>query len=466
VLRAALISTTGGCGGAPDSIQVFYNDEHALTLGIRQVQVKTSSGTTITPYAVTPMVNHPADQAFNPAVGSMITCDTDPDQADTDVSCRPIYPALFVTDLSVPPGSTNPYAGDWQYTGGAGTKPDAVFGTWKAAVKTVDKTKNPNVVTVTPDGDPAKNNWNLGPGADPVPPGLTDQGYGTEIRWNISSLNLIPGHQYRVYFMVHDGDQNKTGGDSGQGCLYFTMSGTASTPTPSATASPSPTATATSTATGTPTPTATVSPASMAASASANSGNTVTTSSFTLKANTTYIVFAFTESATGDSATFSSTFSGSPAFTPIGAGSLNYNTNDYEFGQWINGGATDSAGTITVTFAKGTHQAYLQVVKLSGNNLAVPIEQSAYTSGNNTNPYTANLPAPTTAGDQEVVFLSGGEDLGGSAPPATPSSTLNLVYLHSGGGSAGTYANGTATQNTSFAGSNHHWGTIAVEINN
>jgi hypothetical protein len=64
------------------------------------------------------------------------------------------------------------------------------------------------------------------------------------------------------------------------------------------------------------------------------------------------------------------------------------------------------------------------------------------------------------------VFLSGGEDLGGSAPPATPSSTLNLVYLHSGGGSAGTYANGTATQNTSFAGSNHHWGTIAVEINN
>ena len=192
----------------------------------------------------------------------------------------------------------------------------------------------------------------------------------------------------------------------------------------------------------------------------------MTTSSFTLKANTTYIVFAFTESATGDSATFSSTFSGSPAFTPIGAGSLNYNTNDYEFGQWINGGATDATGTITVTFAKATHQAYLQVVKLSGNNLVVPIEQSAYTSGNNTNPYTANLPAPTTAGDQEVVFLSGGEDLGGSAPPATPSSTLNLVYLHSSGGSAGTYANGTATQNTSFSGANHHWGTIAVEINN
>jgi hypothetical protein len=47
-----------------------------------------------------------------------------------------------------------------------------------------------------------------------------NEGYGAEIRWDISSLNLIPGHSYRVYFMVHDGDQNKTGGDSGQACGY------------------------------------------------------------------------------------------------------------------------------------------------------------------------------------------------------------------------------------------------------
>jgi hypothetical protein len=26
------------------------------------------------------------------------------------------------------------------------------------------------------------------------------------------------GHAYRVQFMVHDGDQNKVGGDVGQGC--------------------------------------------------------------------------------------------------------------------------------------------------------------------------------------------------------------------------------------------------------
>ena len=175
-------------------------------------------------------------------------------------------------------------------------------------------------------------------------------------------------------------------------------------------------------------------------------------------------MFAFTNSASGDSATFSSTFSGSPVFTPIGTGSLNYNTSDYEFGRWLNGGATSSTGQIRVTFVKGIDQAYLHVIQLSGNNISSPIAQSAYASGNNTNPYTANLPNPPSSGDQEVVFLSGGEDLGGTAPPATPP-MVNLIYLHAGSGSAGTYASGTATQNTSFSGGNHHWGTIAVELN-
>ena len=93
-----------------------------------------------------------------------------------------------------------------------------MFGSWKGAVRTVDRTKNPPVVTVVPDVDPAKNNWSLGAGADPVPSGLANLGYGAEIRWDISQLNLLPGHTYRLYFMAHDGDQNKTGGDVGQGC--------------------------------------------------------------------------------------------------------------------------------------------------------------------------------------------------------------------------------------------------------
>ena len=216
----------------------------------------------------------------------------------------------------------------------------------------------------------------------------------------------------------------------------------------------------------TPTPSPTTPPsASLAASASAKNGKSVTTPPFTLKANTTYLVFAFTNSAAGDTATFSSTFSGSPLLTPIGAGSQFYNNKDYNFGRWMNGGDSDSTGTIKVTFAKNTHQAYIQVIKLSGNNLFTPVAQSAYASGNNTNPYTANLPAPPSSGDNEVAFLSAHEDLGPGAPHATPPSMVNLIYKHAGPGSAGSYDNPTATQNTSFSGKNHHWGTIAVEIN-
>jgi hypothetical protein len=154
-----------------------------------------------------------------------------------------MFPAMFITDVTA---TGDPLAGDWQF-GGTGIPPDATFGTWKGAFRTVNKLSTPNKITVTPGGDPATNDWNLGPGSDPVPPGLADEGYGNECRWNISSLNPIPGHQYRLYFMVHDGDQNNAGGDSGQACVFFTMPGTAPTPSPTPTASPTPTPTPTTT---------------------------------------------------------------------------------------------------------------------------------------------------------------------------------------------------------------------------
>lgn len=242
MLRAFRTTVVGGCN--PTQIQLFYNDEHALTLGVRQVQVITAGGTTTTNYPISPLTMDP-DSAFNPAVGSTIPAPTPPgppnDQSGTDTSDRPMFPAIFVTDTSNP----NPLAGDWQY-GGTGTPPNFVSGTWKAAVKIVDHTKN--TVTVTPDMDPPVNNWILGPGSDPVPPGLTNQGYGAEVRWDISQLRdehgmaLQGGHTYRLYFMIHDGDQNKSGGDSGQGCTYVTIP--AFTPTPTPTASPTATATA------------------------------------------------------------------------------------------------------------------------------------------------------------------------------------------------------------------------------
>jgi len=276
---------------------------------------------------------------------------------------------------------------------------------------------------------------------------------------------LIPGHQYRIYFMLHDGDQNKAGGDSGQACVYFTMPGTAPTPTPTATASPTPTPSATASPTPTPTPTPTcAAAATVVATGTASKGKSMTTSSFTFKANTTYLVFVFTETAGGDSATFTSTGLGSPLFNNIGSGSLNYNTNDYEYGKYLNGG-NNANGTITVTTVKTISKpSYIQVVELCGNNTSTPIAQNAYLSGNNTNPYTANLPAtPLAPTNFDVYFLDAGDDFGPSAPTGTPAVT-NLFYAHGGGTAAGTYFKDTPSQNESFAGGNKHWGTIAVEI--
>jgi len=139
----------------------------------------------------------------------------------------------FITDVTgISDNSTHTSAayraGDWQYcsslatpagNGCLGIPPNDVFGTWKGAIV--------SGTTLTTDGDPpAKNGWNLGPGSDTRSGGcssLQQLGYGTEFRWNVNSLTvngqpLQSGHMYRVRVIVHDGDQNKVGGDVGQAC--------------------------------------------------------------------------------------------------------------------------------------------------------------------------------------------------------------------------------------------------------
>ena len=80
--------------------------------------------------------------------------------------------------------------------------------------------------SIVTDNDPAANDWNLGAGSDTPSVGfasLTNQGYGIEVRWNVNALGLLSGHTYRLQFMVHDGDQNKTGGDVGQACALVAI---------------------------------------------------------------------------------------------------------------------------------------------------------------------------------------------------------------------------------------------------
>jgi hypothetical protein len=212
VLRAIMPS-----GSAPEGVvRLFYNDEHALTLGVRQVAVKTGAGagaTTMTDFPVSPLATDPGS-VTDPKTGSTELAG---DNSGLDQSLRPMWPALFVTDITANPADRS---GDWQM-GGRPRGPNAVFGSWKAAVRTVDKSVTPSKVSITPDPDPAKNKWELA-GGDPAPAGLTDQGFGAEARW---SVPLSGGHNYRIQVMVHDGDQNKGGGDSGEACVLFCAGG-------------------------------------------------------------------------------------------------------------------------------------------------------------------------------------------------------------------------------------------------
>jgi uncharacterized repeat protein (TIGR01451 family) len=204
---------------ANGTIGLFYSDETAMTLGVSQVTTITSSGTTTTDYPVSAIPSSPGE-VTDPQLGAPYTPPTTlgslPIEAGTDPEGRPMSPSLYVTDITgLDPNSVAAHAGDWQY-GGTPAAPSAVFGTWKSATETIDETGATPKITFSVAGNPAQNKGNLGTGADTAPSGLGSQGFSAEVQWSLSSLNLLPGHSYRFYFMVHDGDQNKSGGDVGQ----------------------------------------------------------------------------------------------------------------------------------------------------------------------------------------------------------------------------------------------------------
>lgn len=205
------------------TINAWYTDEHAMILGIREIQVTTASGTTSTDYAVSPLTASPS-AAANPQVGATALTgdqagvDTSTCSGSPDACSRPLYPAAFITDITSDAASTS---GDWQY-GGTPYLPDGVYGTWKSAVRVVDKTQTPPAVSVVSDADPTPNQWNLGSGV-PAPTGIPTEGYTAVVSWESSHLGLLPGHTYRIQFMIHDGDQNHSGGDVGENCVNITV---------------------------------------------------------------------------------------------------------------------------------------------------------------------------------------------------------------------------------------------------
>lgn len=116
-----------------------------MTLGVRQVIVKTSANSTTTNYAIT---TQPAGMfavnATAPLAVGTTALTGDQNGTDTglysasyswNTSGRPIWPALFITDIT---NNLNDNSGDWQMGGTSAIPPNALYGTWKGAVRTVD----------------------------------------------------------------------------------------------------------------------------------------------------------------------------------------------------------------------------------------------------------------------------------------------------------------------------------------
>jgi hypothetical protein len=204
------------------TLSLWYSDEHAMTLGVRHTTVIDAAGNqSDTDYALSTLMASP-DVVSNPRVGATALTG---DQAGTDTSVcsdptlncgRPLYPAVFVTDITTNSGST---AGDWQ-NGGTALIPDAIYGTWKGATRIVNH--QTNSVQIVVDGDPQPNNSNVGSGIS-VPPGTGSEGFSTVVSWDVAKMGLQAGHTYRIQFMVHDGDEHYTGGDVGENCVNISV---------------------------------------------------------------------------------------------------------------------------------------------------------------------------------------------------------------------------------------------------
>jgi hypothetical protein len=218
-------------GRVGDQIRVWYTDEHSLTLGVDSFFVN-NKAPTLDDHGSYPIELMPTSTPLHAGkatgspilVGSTVTTGI---LAALDGAGRPLHPALFITDITSDLTNTS---GDWQIAGGSGISPNAVYGSWKGAVINVDNTHATPTKDIKPKADAFKNHKVVYVGAGTAdgastvngnnpPAAVPDLGYSAELVWNISSLGLTAGRAYRLQFMVHDGDQNKTGGDVGEACL-------------------------------------------------------------------------------------------------------------------------------------------------------------------------------------------------------------------------------------------------------
>jgi hypothetical protein len=186
--------------GSNGSITLWGGDENAIVLGLENING--------TPFPISKSTT--TASVSNPQIGVPYS------QGGTDTDGRPMFPSLFLTDITNDPNST---IGDWQ-NGGTPIPPHFISGTWSTSIKngsnisqsSLQDTKN--VINKT---------WNLAAGGTAPVPGSTyddESYYGLEMRWNIQQLlnsgKIQTGHAYRAQFMIRDGDGES---DVAQGCV-------------------------------------------------------------------------------------------------------------------------------------------------------------------------------------------------------------------------------------------------------
>jgi hypothetical protein len=232
-----------GFGLTSGVLHGWYTDEHAMTLGVDSIYVNNKNPT---PDAYYGIHNFPADYAIATMAGHATSTKTAgfagspfvPEgrigtssppvglASAIDPAGRALRPGIYLTDLTLA-GDVNSKAGDWQMGNNNPIAPTAIYGTWKAAIITIDNTKTPSVTSLVNRADPTANHKVVGPGGTNPPASAIDNGYSTDNQWDLAALVtqgvLTTGHAYRAQFIVHDGDQNKTGGDVGQACVNIQM---------------------------------------------------------------------------------------------------------------------------------------------------------------------------------------------------------------------------------------------------
>jgi hypothetical protein len=219
-------SVTSDANSNPLTVNTFYSDEHALTIG--------ATGTTWVATYVDPgtTITRIDDAGTNPAGVGSATPGPTPTSLDTgapatDPYGREVAPSLYLTDVSGANSASK--AGDWQNQTAPNQpeaqRPNYVGGTWK---------NNGAANPLGSDGKEAKNGADLGPHSETFVQNISTsqgiEGYGAEVRWDVSSLDTDqstagiqaakPGHTYRVQMMFHDGDHNA---DTGEACTTFTV---------------------------------------------------------------------------------------------------------------------------------------------------------------------------------------------------------------------------------------------------